>query len=132
MAQTFKEMKAGIGPEGERGDRAYPPVMEYFIRRGHNESKGDVFLRTMNRRLDSMYKLSGIPTGNSEQELWEGFRLRPDAVEEKEGSARLVQEGSEEEREQAFVVELREKDTGGYSGPALEAGGVPSSSQDSF
>jgi hypothetical protein len=90
LAQTFKEIKAGISPEGEREDREYPPVIEYFIRRGDNVAGAEVFLRTMNRRFDGQYGLAGIPIGNSVQELWEGFRLRLDAVEEKEESGELV------------------------------------------
>ena len=90
MAQVFTEIKAGITPGGDGADATYPAMMEYFIRRGTGSDSPDQFLRYLNKKLDTVFKLTGISVGNDTNEMWENLTKRLNQIGEKETPEPLV------------------------------------------
>ncbi len=91
LAQVFREVRAGVDSDGERLQGDFPPLVEYFIRRGEGRDDPVSFLRYLCQRLDRIYGLKGMGMGSSLDEWREALERRLQALEDREGEAeRLV------------------------------------------
>lgn len=90
IAQVFREIRAGINPEGHLSDTKYPPIIEYFIRRGLITAKKEHFLRHVCQKLDHIYRLGGIPIGDTAGEMRENLIKRLNAIESVPGFSEFV------------------------------------------
>jgi tetratricopeptide (TPR) repeat protein len=106
LAQVFKEMRAGITPEGDDEDVVYPSMIEYFIRRNTEYASRVKFLTYLNQKLDTLFSIQNIHVGQDESELSDNLIKRLNAIEDMGGKQDLVLfiDGLDEHPEMTRVI----------------------------
>jgi hypothetical protein len=90
IAQVFEEMKGEVGLAGQEQEREYPPVIQYFIKRGTVYAEAAYFLRYLNGKLDKLYGLKGCGQGETVAELHDQLIQRLDAISDLQSAEPLV------------------------------------------
>jgi len=90
IAQVFKEMRAGITPGGDDQFIKYPPVIEYFIKRGTVYADSTKFLNYLNDKIERVFSLKSIGRSNNENDLWEVIISRLNAIEDLDDNHKLI------------------------------------------